>query len=609
MVKISKKSAFAPLPPTTRATSLVMGADPKGKNFLYCTKNCVVIRDIENPMEFDGYYAHQKPPTCAKYSPSGFYICSGDSSGKIRIWDTTQAEHILKYEYQPISGKICDIAWDGENKRIAVCGQGREKFSHVFLWDSGSSVGTLSGPGKSCNSCDLKMSRPYRCIVASEDFNTYFYEGPPFKYKLKQEGTRFANCCRFSPDGKYYAAANSDGTIELCDGKTGEQIGGFGEPKAHDGGVYSICFSPDSSELLSASADKSCKIWNVESRETVVKFVMGNTIDDQQLSCLWQGKYLLTVSLSGDITYLNRDDPCKPLRVLSGHNKSISSLALKPNEAIFTASFDGNIVKWNPETGDTVRLSGKGHGTIVKAMVYNACENQLVSIGSDNKVRFTDCDSCVYSPDAVISVDSEPASMAITADEFIVVACEKEMLLIKDQKKLSAFPFKDNSHPVVLAVAGSKIIASGKKEHGHNIQGQICHVYDIGGHSITDTGVTFELRNKVSAIASSPDGARLAVADEKVIKIYEVCDGFKEKPKELHGHSNNCTSLAWAPDNQHLASGSIDNRLFVWDTSDQKNHSIIAHHKSDIRAVGWLNGNTLVSVADDAIVKQWTVSF
>lgn len=60
-------------------------------------------------------------------------------------------------------------------------------------------------------------------------------------------------------------------------------------------------------------------------------------------------------------------------------------------------------------------------------MVYNACENQLVSIGSDNKVRFTDCDSCVYSPDAVISVDSEPASMAITADEFIVVACEKEV--------------------------------------------------------------------------------------------------------------------------------------------------------------------------------------
>lgn len=50
-----------------------------------------------------------------------------DVSGKIRIWDTTQKEHILKYEYQPIAGSIKDIAWSPDSKRIAVCGEGREK--------------------------------------------------------------------------------------------------------------------------------------------------------------------------------------------------------------------------------------------------------------------------------------------------------------------------------------------------------------------------------------------------------------------------------------------------------------------------------------------------
>lgn len=88
----------------------------------------------------------------ARYAPSGYYIASGgkyvptlivllslmtlyltpiprfaDASGKIRIWDTTQKEHILKYEYQPISGKIKDIVWSPDSKRIAVCGEGREK--------------------------------------------------------------------------------------------------------------------------------------------------------------------------------------------------------------------------------------------------------------------------------------------------------------------------------------------------------------------------------------------------------------------------------------------------------------------------------------------------
>ena len=49
------------------------------------------------------------------------------------------------------------------------------------MWDSGSSVGALDHIGKSANSVDIKRTRPYRCAVASEDFKTYFYQGPPFK--------------------------------------------------------------------------------------------------------------------------------------------------------------------------------------------------------------------------------------------------------------------------------------------------------------------------------------------------------------------------------------------------------------------------------------------
>lgn len=50
-----------------------------------------------------------------------------DISGKVRIWDTTQKEHLLKYEYTPISGKVKDIAWTDDSKRMAVAGDGREK--------------------------------------------------------------------------------------------------------------------------------------------------------------------------------------------------------------------------------------------------------------------------------------------------------------------------------------------------------------------------------------------------------------------------------------------------------------------------------------------------
>lgn len=75
-------------------------------------------------------------------------MASGDNSGKLRIWDTTQKEHILKVshvhnirftlthafqaEYPVISGPVRDIAWSPDSKRIAVAGEGKDRCEGVF---------------------------------------------------------------------------------------------------------------------------------------------------------------------------------------------------------------------------------------------------------------------------------------------------------------------------------------------------------------------------------------------------------------------------------------------------------------------------------------------
>lgn len=126
-VCVSSEKVFASLPQVERGVSKILGGDPKGDNFLYTNGKCVILRNIDNPAVADIYTEHAHQVVVAKYAPSGFYIASGDISGKLRIWDTTQKEHILKYEYQPFAGKIKDIAWTEDSKRIAVVGEGREK--------------------------------------------------------------------------------------------------------------------------------------------------------------------------------------------------------------------------------------------------------------------------------------------------------------------------------------------------------------------------------------------------------------------------------------------------------------------------------------------------
>ncbi len=77
-------TTLAPLPRTERGRNILFGSDPKGKNFLYTCGSSVVIRDLKEPKNCELYNEHSCETTVARYSPSGFYICSADSKGKVR---------------------------------------------------------------------------------------------------------------------------------------------------------------------------------------------------------------------------------------------------------------------------------------------------------------------------------------------------------------------------------------------------------------------------------------------------------------------------------------------------------------------------------------------
>ncbi|KAG5460166.1 MAG: hypothetical protein BJ554DRAFT_7820, partial [Olpidium bornovanus] len=144
------ESIFACTPATVRGQPVQLGGDPKGKNILYTNGRTVVIRDIANPAIANEYTQHSAPATVARYSPSGYYIASGDASGNVRVWDTTQAENILKYETKVIAGQINDLCWDSESQRIIAVGDGKERWvnkgalQHNF---SAFSLRSLAEPG------------------------------------------------------------------------------------------------------------------------------------------------------------------------------------------------------------------------------------------------------------------------------------------------------------------------------------------------------------------------------------------------------------------------------------------------------------------------------
>lgn len=66
-----------------------------------------------------------------------------DVNGTVRVWDVVGSDMTLKTETKVISGRINDIAWDGESQRIIAVGDGKERYGHAFTYDSGNTVGEV----------------------------------------------------------------------------------------------------------------------------------------------------------------------------------------------------------------------------------------------------------------------------------------------------------------------------------------------------------------------------------------------------------------------------------------------------------------------------------
>uniref|UniRef100_W8AUX5 Actin-interacting protein 1 n=3 Tax=Ceratitis capitata TaxID=7213 RepID=W8AUX5_CERCA len=594
------KFIYTTLPRTQRGQPIVLGGDPKGKNFLYTNGNSVIIRNIENPAIADVYTEHSCAVNVAKYSPSGFYIASGDVSGKIRIWDTVNKEHILKNEFQPIGGPIKDIAWSQDNQRIVVVGEGRERFGHVFMTETGTSVGEISGQSKPINSCDFRPARPFRIVTGSEDNTIGIFEGPPFKFKMtKQEHSRFVQAVRYSPDGKFFASAGFDGKVFLYDGASSELIGEFGSP-AHKGGVYAVAWKPDGTQLLTCSGDKTCRLWNVETRELINEFVMGTTVDDQQVSCLWQGEHLLTVSLSGNISYLNVEDPTKPLRVIKGHNKPITVLGLSDDRStIYTGSHDGVVTNWNSGSGVNDRVAGTGHGNQINGIA--AWGDFVYTCGIDDSLRQISIEGNAYT-DYVVKLNCQPRGLAIFRNENIIaLACVKELTLVQDNKKIFSLPIKYEASSISVNPETLDVAVTGDD---HKV-----HVYSLKGTSLEEK-LELQHLGPVTDCMYSPDNKYLVACDanRKVI-LYAVEEYKLAHNKEWGFHNARVNTVAWSPNSLLVASGSLDTTIIIWSLTNPSKHTIIknAHPQSQITRLVWLDNNTVISTGQDCNTKVWEV--
>ncbi|KZS97378.1 WD40 repeat-like protein, partial [Sistotremastrum niveocremeum HHB9708] len=111
--------------------------------------------------------------------------------------------------------------------------------------------------------------------------------------------------------------------------------------------------------------------------------------------------------------------------------------------------------------------------------------------------------------------------------------------------------------------------------------------------------------DRVCCIAYSPDGGHVASGSQDMtVRIWDVATGQQEQLLEGHSHSVEC--VAYSPDGGHVASGSQDNTVRIWDIATGQQEQLVEGHSHWVECVTYSpDGRHFVSGSRDKTVRIW----
>ncbi|PHH89857.1 hypothetical protein CDD83_5091 [Cordyceps sp. RAO-2017] len=603
---ISNCRILAAAPATTRGQPTQLSADAKGQRIAYASGKSVFVRSIDDPADCKEYTGHNAPTTVARFAPNGFKVASGDASGVLRVWEPDSIDS-TRGEYGIISGRLNDIAWDGDSQRIIAVGDGKEQFGRCITADSGNSVGEVIGHSKAVNAVAMRAQRPYRAATVGDDGNMVFYHGAPYKFNEKSGLHRgFVLGAAYSPDGDTLVTVGADRRIQLYDGKTGQPTDQVGDGE-HTGTIFAVAWSHDGATFATASADQTVKLWDAAARSVIQTWKFGDAVSvrHQQVGVViphGRGDGLvISVNLAGELNYLVRGKD-EPVRVVQGHDRGITAMTAATDGnggSVWTGSFDGRVCHWEIESGIASVVDGEPHTNQIAQLTGRA--GKIYSAGWDDTVKIVDESASTFLGQA-IKLSSQPKGAAAAPDGILYVATVSGVAAYADGQLLKETAL--DYTPGAIAASGS-FVAVGGGENSVQI-----YEADSGG-SLSQVKALTNPTGTVSALAFSADGSHLAAGNSGgKIYVYQAGGTWDLVADRWSAHTARVTCISWDDSGAYAASGSLDTHIFVWclDPKNQGKRIKAANaHKDGVSGICWVQGGRVASAGVDATVKVWEV--
>ena len=337
----------------------------------------------------------------------------------------------------------------------------------------------------------------------------------------------------FSPDGKRIVTASADKTARLWDAETGKPIG---EPLAgHADQVLSAAFSPDGKRIVTASWDKTARLWDAETGKPIGEPLAGHADRVSRAEFSPDGKRIVTASLDKTARLWDAETG-KPIgEPLAGHAESVFSAAFSPDgKRIVTASLDKTARLWDAETGKPIGEPLAGHAESVSKAEFSPDGKRIVTVSLDKTARLWDAETG--------KPIGEPLGHAA---------------------QVYRAAFSPDGKRIVTASL-DKTARLWDAETGKPI-GE-----PLAGHA-----------DRVLRAEFSPDGKRIVTASwDKTARLWDAETG-KPIGQPLAGHTESVLSAAFSPDGKRIVTASWDRTARLWEIF-ATTQELVSHAKGDI---------------------------
>lgn len=272
------------------------------------------------------------------------------------------------------------------------------------------------------------------------------HEGPITKIKYNREGDLLFSCARKDKKPVVWYADN------------GERLGNY---HGHEGAVWDCDVDFTSSKLLTASADRTARLWEVQTGKELYAFQHGSSVR----SCGFAegGRMVLTVQEDNfkcpaaifiyNIEENIEDQTDEPVREMYGDTGKINSACWGSlNTYIYSGSDDGTVRKWNVETGQE---EGKiqAHDKPVRSLQFSKDGSTFVTASTDHTAKLYDARNLKWLKTYRSDRPLNSASMSPIMNHVIVGGGQDAMNVTTTSTKMGHFQV-DFFHTVYMEYMG-----------------------------------------------------------------------------------------------------------------------------------------------------------